>query len=138
MKSPQVSQLKKACEALLERGDVDSVGVFFSPAYVVHITGKGVEGGHALIRQVVATYQRAFADISASLEILSEKGDRVSWQRTIHATHRDAFKGFPGTGGKIVWREMATSRFEGGLIVEEWFITDLAEQLLLARKALKK
>jgi predicted ester cyclase len=138
MKSQHVSQLKKANGALLERGEVDSVGDFFSPAYVVHITGKDVAGGHALIRQVAATYQRAFADISSSIEVLAEEGDRVSWQRTIHATHREAFKGFPGTGGKIVWREMATSRFEGGLIVEEWFITDLAEQLLLARKALKK
>jgi hypothetical protein len=35
----------------------------------------------------------------------------------------------------MVWREMITSRFEDGLIVEEWFLTDLAEQFLLARKA---
>lgn len=33
---------------------------------------------------------------------------------------------------------MITSRLKDDLIVEEWFITDLAEQLLLARKSLKK
>ena len=30
---------------------------------------------------------------------------------------------------------MATSRFEDGLIVEEWMIGDLAERLLLGRNA---
>lgn len=29
---------------------------------------------------------------------------------------------------------MITSRFEDGRIPEEWFLTDLAEQLLLERK----
>jgi hypothetical protein len=29
---------------------------------------------------------------------------------------------------------MATSRFDNGLIAEDWVITDLAERLLLARK----
>jgi len=33
---------------------------------------------------------------------------------------------------------MRTSRFKDGLISEEWFITDLAEQLLFARKTLDK
>jgi hypothetical protein len=33
-----------------------------------------------------------------------------------------------------MWRDMVTSRFEGGLIVEDWVISDLAEQLLRARK----
>jgi hypothetical protein len=38
----------------------------------------------------------------------------------------------------MTWREMAVSQFKDGLIVEEWVITDLAEQFLLARKSLKK
>jgi hypothetical protein len=29
---------------------------------------------------------------------------------------------------------MVVSRFERGLIAEEWVVTDLAEQLLMARK----
>ena len=31
-------------------------------------------------------------------------------------------------------RDMVVSRFEGGLIAEEWVVTDLAERLLLTRK----
>jgi len=81
-------------------------------------------------------YQKAFAEITTRLEILAQQSDRVAWQRTIHAIHRGPFKGFPATNHRLVWREMMTSRFEDGLIVEEWFITDLAEQLLFARKTL--
>ncbi|MCL4865617.1 MAG: ester cyclase [Gemmatimonadales bacterium] len=42
--------------------------------------------------------------------------------------------GFPATGRPIVWRDMVTSRFVDGRIVEDWSISDLAERLLLARK----
>ena len=32
---------------------------------------------------------------------------------------------------------MVTSQFRDGLIEEEWFVTDLAERLLLGRKGLR-
>jgi predicted ester cyclase len=79
-------------------------------------------------------YRRAFADLQVEVEILVKAKDRVAWQRTIRATQKGDFKGFPATGRRIVWRDMVTSRFRDGLIAEDWFITDLAERLLLARK----
>ena len=138
MKSDVLSQLRNANAALLERGETEVIGDYFSPGYIAHITGKDISGGHKMIRQIVAMYQRAFAEITTTLEILAQQSDRVAWQRTIHATHRGPFKGFPATNRGLVWREMVTSRFEDGLIVEEWFITDLAEQLLVARKKVKE
>jgi predicted ester cyclase len=134
MKTDILSQLRKANAALLERGETEVIGDYFSPDYVAHITGKDITGGHKVIRQIVAMYQKAFGEITTSMEILVQQDDRVAWQRTIHATQHGAFKGFPATKRPIVWREMVTSRFEDGRIVEEWFITDLAEQLLLSRK----
>jgi predicted ester cyclase len=133
-----LSQIKKANAALFERGETDVIEDYFSPDYIVHITGKDITGGHDLIRKVVVMYQKAFSGITTSLEILAQQDDRVSWQRTIRATHRGPFKGFPATNRQMVWREMITSRFKDGLIAEEWFITDLAEQLLFARKTLDK
>ena len=59
---------------------------------------------------------------------------RIAWQRTLRATHKGDYMGFPATGKKLVWRDMVTSRFQDGLIQEDWVITDLAEQLLRARK----
>ena len=137
MKSSALSRIRKANKALLERGDGAAVARYFSPDYVAHITGRDVSGGHDLIRDIVALYQKAFSNITTTVEILVQQDDRVAWQRTIRALHSGAFKGFPATNRRIVWREMITSRFEDDLIVEEWFITDLAEQLLLARKSRK-
>lgn len=135
MKSNTLSQINKANAALLERGEAGVVEEYFSPDYIVHITGKDITGGHDLIRKVVVMYQKAFSDITTTIEILAQQDDRVSWQRIIRATHRSPFKGFPATNRQMVWREMITSRFKDGLIAEEWFLTDLAEQLLFARKA---
>jgi predicted ester cyclase len=138
MKSKHLSLLKKANAALLERGDTDCIADYFSPNYVAHITGKDVSGGYDLIKHIVTLYHKAFSGITTKVDILAQQDYRVAWQRTIQATHRGRFKGFPATNLQMTWREMMTSRFEGDLIVEEWFITDLAEQLLLARKSLKK
>ena len=138
MKSKHLSLLKKATAALLERGEIDRMADYFSPNYVVHLTGKDASGGHDMIRKVVSLYQSAFSGITTRVDLLAQQDDRVAWQRTIQATHRGPFKGFPATNLRMTWREMITSRFEGDLIVEEWFLTDLAEQLLLARKSLAK
>lgn len=134
MKNTNVSRIRRASRALLERGEAGTIPDYFSPEYVAHVTGKDLSGGHELIRQVVTLYHNAFSNITMTFDILVEQGDRVAWQRTIRATHRGPFKGFPPSNRRVVWREMITSRFKDNLIVEEWFITDLAEQLLLARR----
>ena len=123
-----------ANHALIETGDRDAIASYFAPDYIAHLTGQYVAGGHKLIRGMLDLYQRAFPRPVVEVEILLEASDRVSWQRTIRARHEGAFKGFPASGRDIVWRDVVTSRFRDGLIVEEWFISDLAEQLLLSRK----
>lgn len=138
MNSPAESvlglKIRAANDALLTNGQLDAVGKYFASDYVAHLTDQDLTGGHDAIRTVLAMYQRAFTDLRAAVDILVEGTDRVAWQRTLRATHRGDFKGFPATGRKIVWRDMVTSRFHDGLIVEDWVISDLAERLLLARK----
>lgn len=134
MARSHVSTIETANVELMTRGNLDAIPTFFSPDYVAHLTDRDMTGGHQAIRRVLRMYQRAFADIRVEVEILVRAQDRVAWQRTLRAVHRAGFKGFPGTGRRIVWRDMVTSRFQDGLIVEDWIITDLAERLLLARK----
>jgi steroid delta-isomerase-like uncharacterized protein len=126
--------IRRANDALLVNGELDAIGEFFAPDYVAHLTEQDMAGGHDAIRTFLATLQRAFTDLRVEVEILVEGKDRVAWQRTLRGTHVGDFKGFPATGREIVWRDMATSRLEGGLIAEDWVMTDLAERLLLARK----
>src|SRR5262245_6508664 len=128
------SKIEAANLALIANGDVAAIGEFFTPDYVAHLTDQDLTGGHDAIRKVLGMYRRAFADLRVKVEILVETKDMVAWQRTLRGIHKNNFKGFPGTGRPITWREMVTSRFRDGRIAEDWFITDLAERLLLARK----
>ena len=128
------SKIKAVNSALIADGNLDAVGEFFTPDYVAHVTDEDMDLGHGGIRRVLGMYQRAFPDLQVEVEILVEGKDRVAWQRTLRGTHQGDFKGFPPSGRPIVWRDMVTSQFRDGLIAEDWFITDLAERLLLARK----
>jgi len=116
------------------KGDLAAIPEFFAFDYVAHASGKDLAGGHDAVRRAVERWRRAFHGLTVDVEILVEAADRVAWQRTLHATHAGDYAGFPATGHEIVWRDMVTSRFEGQLIAEEWVISDLAEQLLRARR----
>lgn len=126
--------IRAANAALLVRGDLESVGEYFTADYVAHVTGRDFRGGHAWVRRYVRMVRRGFTDLKVEVEILLVGKDRVAWQRTLRGRHTGAFMGFPATGRKIVWRDMVTSRFRRGRIAEDWVVADLAERLLLARK----
>lgn len=134
MSRSHAARIEAANSQLLVAGDLAAIGEFFGRGYLVHVTGQDLTGGHALVRKIAAAYRRAFGDLQVEVEILVKAKDRIAWQRTVRATHRGNFKGFPATGRAIVWRDVVTSRFEDSLIVEDWVISDLAERLLLARK----
>lgn len=135
MNQPARNQILSATSALFGEGKLEAIGNYFAPDYVVHLTDQDVRAGPALVRSVVELYRSAFADLRVEVLFLFESSDTVGWQRTMRATHTGAFKGFPGTGQPIVWREMVVSHFSGSLIAEEWVVTELAERLLLARKS---
>ena len=128
------SILEAANTALLVEGNLEAVGEFFAADYVAHLTDENLRGGPAAIRSFVSSLRRAFSDLRVEVEILVEAKDRVAWQRTVRALHSGSYKGFPATDRPVVWRDMVTSRFEGGLIAEDWSISDLAERLLRARR----
>ena len=124
-----------AVAALFEAGDLDAAPRFFAADYVVHLTDGEVRGGLALVRAAVGLVRRAVPDVAVEAEFLVETADTVAWQRTLRGTQTGPCKGFPATGLPIVWREMVVTRFSGPHIAEEWVVSDLAERLLLGRKA---
>lgn len=124
-----------ATSVLFRDGKFEAIGRYFSPDYAVHTAGQDLRCSPKLIQSAIELYRDAFPDLLVDVQFFIESEDSVSWQRTMRATHTGAFKGFPPTGQPIVWREMVVSRFCNSLIVEEWVVTDLAEQLLFARKA---
>ena len=127
-------KIKEANTALIAKGTMDRIGDFFTQDYTVHLTGRDMKGGHRIVQELLGSLRQSFPDIQVDVEILLEGEERITWQRTLRATHKDTFKSFPASDLQIVWRDMVTSQFRDGLIAEEWVITDLAEQLLLSRK----
>jgi len=128
------SKIKEANTTLIVNGNLDRVGDFFTQDYTVHLTDRVVKGGHDIVQNTLGALHQSFPDIQMDIDILLEGEGRIAWQRTLRATHKGKFKGFPASGLEIIWRDMVTSQFRDGLIAEEWVITDLAEQLLLSKK----
>lgn len=128
------SILQAAASSLFERGEMQLIGKYFSQDYVVHLTEQDYSGGYKIIQTAIAQVRKAFPELQVEVEILMESSDRVAWQRTLRGIQEGTYKGFPACNRQIVWRDMLVSRFVDGLIVEEWLSTDLAEQLLSARK----
>ena len=126
--------IEAANAALIVNGKLDTVGDFFAPDYVAHVTGQDFSGGHEVVKKIVRAYRRAFSEIEVEIQILVKAKNRIAWQRTLQGLHIRPFKGFPATGLSIVWRDMITTEFRNGLIGEDWVVTDLTEKLLLARK----
>jgi len=127
------SKIRAANSALIVDGDLGAVSEFFTTDYVAHLTDREMRG-HEAIRGFLRMLRGAFLNLQVDVEVLVEGKKRVAWQRTVKGIHQGNFMGFSASGREIVWRDMATSQFRDGLIVEEWVISDLAEHLLRARK----
>jgi steroid delta-isomerase-like uncharacterized protein len=133
MPTPLPDRIRQANQTVLEQGRHEAIAEFFASGYVAHVADQRVNG-HGAVGAVIDALRRAVPDLKVEVEVLVEGDDRVAWLRTCRGTQSGAFKGFPASGKALVWRDMVVSRFERGLIAEEWVVTDLAERLLLARK----
>ena len=120
--------------AIIVNGNLDAISDYFASDYTAHVSGQDFASGHDVVATVVRACRRAFPRIEIAIDILVTAKNRIAWQRTLTGEQTGPFKGFPATGRRIVWRDMITTQFRNGLIAEEWVVTDLAEQLLLARK----
>lgn len=110
--------IQSANEALLSQGQVSRVGEFFAASY-------GGEGGQDRIREFVRDLRTSFPDLQVEVEILVQQGDRIAWVRRHRGTHQADYGGVPATGRELTWRSMIVSRIEGGLIAEEWSVSNL-------------
>lgn len=126
-------RIMEANQVLLVEGALDRLEEFFAPGFVAHGTEATLDGLGAL-RRFLAGLRAAFTDWHVDVTIHVASGDRVAWERTVRATHTGKLGGFPATGRELTWRDMVVSRFDGGMIAEDWAVTDLVERLVKGRK----
>lgn len=135
MKASLATKIEAANEVLIEKGQLNAIGEFFSPEYTIHFHHKDTATGHKIIHDALGLMKKAFPKVTLEMTVLVESENRIAWMRTLSGKQEGAYKGFPASHRTITWREMVTSEFRDGLIAQEWFITDLAEQLLRSRKS---
>jgi predicted ester cyclase len=119
------SQIREANDVLLNEGNVDMVPEFFATTFVAHVTGGDMQGREGIVEFLTAI-REAFPDLQVEVEILVTEGDRVAWLRTNRGTHEGDFMGVTASGRQLVWQDLIVTRYEGGMIAEEWGESGLA------------
>jgi predicted SnoaL-like aldol condensation-catalyzing enzyme len=123
------AQIQAANDRILNQGDLEAISEFFLPDYLNH----GVDGdvvGPEIIARFVGNLREAFPDIRVEIEVLSTAGDMVTWLRTHRGTHEGDLMGVPASGHEIVWQDIVVTRYQDGMIAEEWGVSELGGQLL--------
>ncbi len=118
-------QIREANDVLLNQGNLDMVPEFVTTTYVAHVTGEDMRGREA-IADFVTALREAFPDLQVEIEVLATEGDRVAWLRTSRGTHEGNFMGVSASGRQLVWQDIVVTRYEDGMIAEEWGESGLA------------
>ncbi len=122
--------IKSGNEAIFSKGNLDIIDQLFDKDYVVHSGGKD-HRGHEFIKRWVKQLRSAISDIQIEkVEFLVQSDNTIVWQRTLSGTHETEFMGIQPTNKKIVWRDMAVSRFNDEKIIEEWMVSELLGEVL--------
>lgn len=109
-------QAKEAIEVVCP-GGLDRMEEFYRPDFHDHVNAMEFHGYEGA-RESVALYRRLFADLKFVVNKTVSEGDYVATHWTLTGTNRG--RGVTLTGNTL-------SRFEDGLIAEDWGSTDTIE-----------
>jgi predicted ester cyclase len=116
-------------QALVNEGDFDRIPEFIAESYVMH-TPAGPKTGRELIRDFISALREAFPDLEVETEVLAVDDDKVVWRRIHRGTHEGEFMGVSPTGRLVTWEAIVVTRYEDGMVVEEWGASTLGAVLL--------
>lgn len=122
--------IESIARQLIDQGNLEIIKEAFSPNYIAHAGEKKYQG-RSFLKKYVREIHDSISNLNIiRLEILLESEDRIAWQRSLNGTHQKDFMGIPASNKKVGWYEIVVSRFENGLITEEWLSSDLSAQLM--------
>lgn len=125
-----IERLKLGSDELFEKGNFNFIDELFSKSYIAHAGSKDYRG-HEFISRFMEQLRSAIPDLRVvKVELLTQSGDTITWQRTLRGTHKANIMGAKPSGQKVEWRDMVVSRFDDEKIIEEWIISELAGELL--------
>jgi len=103
------------------KGNFDVFDEFVSPNYVGHDPAepepiRGPAGARANIEKYIA----GFPGGSITVDEQIAEGDKVATRWTGRGTHGGEVAGIAPTGKDVTVSGLTISRFEGGMVVEDW------------------
>jgi len=107
---------KEAIEVVCP-GGLDRMEEFYTPDFHDHVNTMEFHGYDGA-RESVSLYRRLFADLRFTVDKTVSEGDYVATRWTLTGTNR---------GRPVTLTGNTLSRFEGGLIAEDWGSTDTIE-----------
>jgi predicted ester cyclase len=107
-------EARGALERVCSGAGLDPPSRYYGPTFVDHVNDlefHGLEGAE----KSVAIYRKTFSELSIRVEEQSADGNRVTSRFVVEGTC---------LGRRVRFNGITISRFEGGLIVEDWTVTD--------------
>jgi predicted ester cyclase len=105
---------KAALERVCSGADFSSAGRYYSPSFVDHVNDlefRGLEGA----QKSVDMYKAVLSDLEVRVEEQVIEGERVTSRFVVTGTSH---------GKRVRFNGITISRFENGLIVEDWSVVD--------------
>ncbi|WP_437551470.1 ester cyclase [Sorangium sp. So ce367] len=136
MSKDLAEKARRALERVCSGSGLEPASRYYSPSFVDHVNDLEFRG-HAGVERSVTLYRSLLTDMSISVEDQVVEGDRVTSRFVISGTSH---------GRPVRFSGITISRFENGLIVEDWSVTDMlgllrqlgfARSLLIGAKSLR-
>lgn len=108
------SRAKDALERVCSGAELDPASRYYAPAFVDHVNDLEFHG-LAGTQQSIDLYKSALSDITIAVQEQTVEGDRVT---SLFVVTGKSY------GRTVRFNGITISRFEDGLIVEDWSVTD--------------
>lgn len=121
--------LRRFFETVIEHGELDRVGEFFTADTVNHMAPEGGQIGLEALKVYFSGFTTTFSDMKIDvLAQVEEDGVVMSYVRS-SGTQTGDLPGLPATGRRASMMVVRIDRFENGKIAEHWSVSTFAEAL---------
>jgi predicted ester cyclase len=111
---------------IFKSGDLSGIESLIAPNIVDHqasipgIDAQGVEG----FKRLITIMRTAFPNLHVHVEDLIAEGDKVVARAEMHGRNSGPFMDMPATNKDVEIEAIDIVRFENGIAVEHWGLTD--------------
>ncbi len=116
--------VRRYLERFVSAGDTSIAEELFTPDYVNHTAGGGINSGREGMARSIAALKAAFPDWRVTIESMVAEGDQVVDRFRITATHTGSVNGIPASGTRIDALGIHMWRLADGKLAEGWYVTD--------------